>query len=236
MLAPLIAIDPGHGGRDVGAVRYDADGQVDYTEADTNLAIGLLLRDMLVSRGYRALLTRDADYRLNDAWQDVNGDGRIDVADESQARVDAISEAGADLLLSIHMNAFYAGNGTPVGDVGGVVTFYCADRQFSDESHRFALLVQRSITAMFWGLGHDARDRGVQEDLVLQVPGEPGSYLVLLGPETERIARPSAMPGVLSEAMFLTHAREGELAREPAVQRKLAEAYADAIDEFMTTR
>ena len=235
-LAPLIAIDPGHGGRDVGAVHYGANGEVDYTEADINLTIGLLLRDMLVARGYRTLLTRDADHRLNDAWEDVNGDGGVDVADELQARVDAINEAGADLLLSIHMNAYYAGNGTPVGDVGGVVTFYCADRPFSDESHRFANLVQQCIVAMLAGLGHDARDRGVQEDLVLQVPGEPGSYLVLLGPETERIARPSAMPGVLSEALFLTHVREGELAQDPGVQRKLAEAYARAIDEYMATR
>jgi len=155
--------------------------------------------------------------------------GQIDHVDESQARVDMINAAGPDLLLSVHQNAFYGSQGEPAEDVGGTVTFYCADRAFSDRNLRFAQLVQDAVVEAFRDAGHDVRDRGVEEDLVLKTPDEPGSYLILLGPKTERIVRPCQVPGALSETMFLTHRREGELARDPAILDRLALAYAKAI-------
>ena len=205
---------------------------MDFTEAEVNLEIALCLRAELETRGYRTLLTRDGDYALNREGKDVNGDGQVDFLDELQARVDMINAAKADLFLSIHQNAFYYGNGEPAEDVGGTVTFYCADREFSDRNLQFAHLVQEAAIAAFRDLGYDIYDRGVDEDLVLQVPGEPGSYLVLLGPETERIVRPSQVPGVLTETLFITHRREAELARDPVVLDRIAAAYAAAIDAY----
>lgn len=231
-LPPLVAIDPGHGGRDLGARHFDAQGHMDFTESEVNLKLALRLRDLLVARGCRVLLTRDDDTLLNPKREDVNGDGQVDHVDECQARVDMINAAKADLLLSIHQNAFYLDTGEPAEEVGGTVTFYCADRPFSERNLRFAELIQSALIEAFRSLGHEARDRGVEEDLVLKVPDEPGSYLILLGPKTERIVRPCQVPGALSETLFLTHRREAELARDPVALDRLALAYADAISAY----
>ncbi len=231
-LPPLIAIDPGHGGRDSGACHFDAEGHVDFTESEINLALARRLCDALVSRGYRVLLTREGDHSVNKDREDVNGDGRVDYLDELQARVDMINAAQADLLLSIHQNAFYLSDGQPAQDVGGTVTFYSAERPFCDHSLRFAELAQATIVQTLRGLGYNARDRGVQPDLVLVTPQEPGSHLVLLGPKSDRIVRPCQVPGILSETLFLTNDREARLLRDPAVLDALATAYADAIDAY----
>jgi len=222
--APLIAVDAGHGGTDLGARHFDARGQMDYHESTVNLELALLVRDALEAHGYRVLLVRDGDYMLNDFEEDTNGDGVIDTADDLQARIDLVNAEGADLLLSIHQNAFYYRSGADSSGVGGVITYYCAERPFGDESLRFARLVQDSLVTTFRDvLDHDVDDRGVEVDMAL------GGHLILLGPETERTARPSEMPAVLSETLFITHWREGELARDPDALRALAEAYADAV-------
>ncbi|MFO7917940.1 MAG: N-acetylmuramoyl-L-alanine amidase [Anaerolineae bacterium] len=228
----LVAIDAGHGGRDLGACRLDDEGRLDFTESEVNLDIALRIGEVLRGRGYQVLLIRDGDYLLNAEEQDVNGDGKVSPLDESQARVDLINAAGADLLLAIHQNAFALANGQPVQDVGGAVTFYCADRSFSDENLRFAELVQEAVVQAFHDVGYEIRDRGVMEDLVLEELGKPGSYLVLLGPETERIVRPCQVPGALSEPLFITHRREAELARDEAFLDHLATAYADAVCRY----
>jgi len=227
---PLIAIDPGHGGIDLGARHFDAQGHMDWNEAQVNLDMALRLRDLLVGRGYRVVLTRDGDYSIHEVGEDANGDGHHEyVVDENQARIDLINEAGADLLLSIHQNA-YEGQGAE--DVGGTVTYYCGHRPFSDRTLRFARLVQSALLETFQSLGHDVRDRGVQADLVLQTSDHPGRHIILLGPKTERIVRPCQVPGILSETLFITHQREAQLARDPAALDAIARAFADAIDAY----
>lgn len=230
--APLIAIDPGHGGRDVGAVHRDAQGRVDWRESEVNLQMALRLRDLLLARGYRVFLTREDDRALNAAGEDVNGDGITDHADELQARVDAINAVGADLLLSIHQNSFYFGPGDPAEDVGGTMTLYCRDRDFGDKNLRLARLVQAEVLRAFGNYGYAIRDRGVVADTNLEVPGSSGAYLVLLGPESERIARPSQMPGALCEVLFITNPVEAKLARDPILIARLAIAFADAVDAY----
>jgi len=228
---PLVVIDAGHGGKDLGARHFDETGHMDFYEAQVNLDLALRVRDLLTARGYRVLLTREGNYRLFDD-QDVNGDGEVNTVDESQARVDFINASGADAFLSIHQNAFEYPDGRPVGDMGGTVVYYCADRPFSDRSLLLAQAVHDEILEAFHDLGHDVRDRGVLDDYVLREKGVPGAHLILLGPKSERIVRPSEMPGVLSETLFITHDREAKLARDPVALDRLARAYADAFDAY----
>ncbi|OGO04932.1 MAG: hypothetical protein A2Y73_06825 [Chloroflexi bacterium RBG_13_56_8] len=233
-LPPLIVVDPGHGGRDLGAVHLDAEGRLDFCESEVNLALALRIRDDLLTRGFRVLLTRDGDYLLNEDRVDVNGNGWVDYVDEAQARVDLINASGAELLLSIHQNAFYWEDGESAPDVGGVVTLYNDERPFSGDSLRFARLVQESLVAAFRSLGHDVHDREIELDSELETPDLPGSRIILLGPKSERIVRPCQVPGVLSETLFLTHSREAELARDPQALDRLAVAYADAVETYFT--
>ena len=182
--------------------------------------------------GYRVLLTRERDDVLNAEGLDVNGNGSVEYLDELQARIDLANAVGAALLLSIHQNAFYWEDGTPGHDIGGTVTYYCGDRPFSGDSLRFAELVQSRIAEVFREQGYVAMERNVEDDLVLVSADEPGTHLILLGPKSERIARPSQMPGVLSETAFVTHRREAVMMRNPDVQARLAAAYADAIAAY----
>ncbi len=229
----VVVIDPGHGGYDLGARRFDDQGRMVYHESTVNLELGLLLRDELQRRGLQVVMTRDGDYSVNGEDADINGDGEFDyTVDESQARVDVANAAEADLLLSLHQNAFEYPDGSRAPDIGGSQTFYCADRPFGDDNHRFAALVHQAILTAFADLGYDMYDRGVQDDYYLITPDSTGQHLILLGPESERIMRPSQMPGALSEPLYITHEVEGEMAQDPAVLARLAQGYADAIEAF----
>jgi len=229
-LPPLIAIDPGHGGDDVGAVHLDARGRADVVESEVALDLALRLRDILLARGYRVLLTRDGDYSVHNTDADVNGDGHVNHLDEAQLRVDMVNGAEADVLLALHLNAYL---GEDDQSVAGTLTLYCADRPFTERSERLAELVQEEVLAAFDDLGYASRDRGVQDDQTLDTPDSLGEHIVVLGPESERIARPCLAPGALSEPLFLTNDREARLAADPQVRARLALAYADALEAYL---
>ncbi len=81
----LIAIDPGHGGVDPGAV-----GQKGTLEKDITLAISKKLEKIINSTsGFRAILTRDGD-------RDIALRNRVRIARDNEA----------DLFLSIHADSF----------------------------------------------------------------------------------------------------------------------------------
>ena len=82
----IVAIDPGHGGEDPGAI-----GPTGLREKDVVLAIALKLRDRLNSvPGMRAMLTRDADFFV-----------------PLHERVRKARRVQADLFVSIHADAFF---------------------------------------------------------------------------------------------------------------------------------
>jgi len=232
---PLIAVDPGHGGRDLGVRHFNENGHMDLYESEVNLALALRVAHRLRRIGYRVLLTRDGDYALNAEGLDVNGDGEVNYIDEAQARVDLINENHADLLLSIHQNGFYLPDGSQDRETGGTVTFYCADRPFSADSFRFASLVQEEIVTTLTSLGYDVQDRGVMDDIVLKEEGEPGEHLILLGPKGKRIVRPCMVPGVLSETLFITCDREAALLQQDLVLDALANAYVTAVEAYFAS-
>lgn len=230
----LVALDPGHGGVDLGARRFDDQGHMVYHESTVNLELGLLLRDELLKRGFQVVMTRDTDRAVNEDEVDVTGDGEFEYTlDETQARVDLINASGADVILSLHHNAYESTSGQGDSEVGGIQTYYCADREFAQDNYRFAQLVHAFLIAAIHEYGYDIQDRGILDDAVLVTPDSPGRHLIMLGPESERIVRPSQMPGVLSEPLFITHAEEGLLARQPEFLAALAVAYADAIEAYV---
>lgn len=230
-LPPLVVLDAGHGGRDVGA-RHFTGNHADLYESNVSLALALRTRDLMQARGLRVFLTRDGDYRVANE-QDVNADGEANALDEVQARVDLITRQDADLLLSIHQNAYEGAPGEDVSDVGGTVVYYCADRPFSDRNLALAESVHAYILTAYADLGYPIRDRGVLDDLEAQEPGKPGTHLVLLGPQTGRIVRAAELPGALSETGFITDDAEARLLADPQALDRFALAYADAISAYL---
>lgn len=80
----IIGIDPGHGGIDPGAI-----GPTGIRESDIALEISLLLADNLREHGYSVVLTRLEDEAVT-----------------LRDRVEMLNNAGCDLVLSIHINAY----------------------------------------------------------------------------------------------------------------------------------
>jgi N-acetylmuramoyl-L-alanine amidase len=93
----LVMIDPGHGGRDPGAI-----GLGGLREVDVILPIAKRVAAILESQGIRTKLTRDSDYF-------VGLDERVDLSDRLNATV----------FVSIHANSI---DGRP--DVNGLETYY----------------------------------------------------------------------------------------------------------------
>ena len=84
-----IAIDPGHGGSDPGAV---ANG---LREKDLTLAVSLALKEELESYdGVRVVMTRTTDTRPSE-----------NTSADLSSRVDMAAAADADALVSIHFNS-----------------------------------------------------------------------------------------------------------------------------------
>lgn len=92
----IVAIDPGHGGTDPGAM-----GPTGLREADAVLDVGLRLRELLVKDGIRVIMTRETD-------------STVELAD----RPKMARERGATIFVSIHANA------STRASVNGSETYY----------------------------------------------------------------------------------------------------------------
>lgn len=93
LLGKVIYIDPGHGGKDPGALYND------IYESNINLQISFQLQEVLERNGAIVYLTRYGDYDLS-----VKNAISRKKSDLSR-RVNAINKSNADMYLSIHLNA-----------------------------------------------------------------------------------------------------------------------------------
>lgn len=125
----VIAIDPGHGGIDGGAV--SADGEV--VEKDVNLAISLYLRDFLQQAGAFVIMTREDDKDLSSPEAHRMGKRK---SEDTRNRVKLINDHAPDFVVSIHLNA------VPSPRWSGAQTFYYPGRK---ESGEMAALIQDEI-------------------------------------------------------------------------------------------
>jgi len=97
----LVSIDPGHGGRDPGAVGIGG-----LQEKTIVLPVSLRVAEILRSRGVDVIMTRSDDRTL-----------------ELETRVDIANNADASIFISIHANAISLSR----PDVNGVETYYYSD-------------------------------------------------------------------------------------------------------------
>lgn len=231
-VGPLVALDPGHGGDDLGARHFKLDGNMDFYESAVNLQLALGIGAKLEARGFRVVYTRDGDYYPNREKLDLNGDGVFCDRDDLIYRNRLMNEAGADLLLSLHENGWEHPNEALVRATGGTTTYYCPDRPFAERSLRFATLVHEQVLATLRSFGHDPTDRGVLVDHELADSSSDGVHLIVLGPADKVIKEASQMPGALSEPMFMTCDAEAALMLRDDFMDALAGAYADAIEAY----
>lgn len=177
----LIAVDPGH-------PPSGASGPTGLTEAEANLGVALVLRDLLTDAGARVLMTRTSD-------------SAVDLG----ARPRLAETAGAHLLVSIHNNALpdgvnpFPNNGTSV--------FYNHPRSIP-----LAAAVQRGLIRQL-GL----RDLGIgRGDLAL--------------------VRPTWMPAILTEGLFMMVPEQEAALRSEEGRRRYARGIFDGLRAFLRDR
>lgn len=249
--ARVVCIDPGHGGWDYGFQRPWSEmtprGPA-LNESELNLGMALMLKAELEAQGITVVMTRTGGNAANVYGEDVNGDGKTifdgsdDTArkqngdwDDIQARIDTCNEAHADILVSLHVNGT---NGIP--DARGYEIYYTAApyRPFGDLSHQLADDVYRRMYTSLTNAGYTGTARGPRDDTQLEAEKyEYGSadHLLLTGPaidNPDRKLRPSEMPGIIIEPMFLSNEDDANFIANPANQKLLVDAYAAGIVDY----
>ncbi len=91
----IIAIDPGHGGNDAGAI-----GPTGVMEKNVTLKVALELQKLLKAEGATVIMTRETDTTVS-----YKGAKASDI-EELGARCEVANRAGADIFISIHADSF----------------------------------------------------------------------------------------------------------------------------------
>lgn len=216
----VIVIDPGHGGKDCGAISV---GRV--CEKVIVLNISKYLNEELKKRGYQVYMTRSKDIFIG-----------------LRERTRFANNKNADLFISIHANAISENR----EKLEGVESYFLSTARserakkvaalenkddtevmnyFSKQSFLNTLNTQRIVASnrlaidIQYGMLQAVRgkykvvDGGVRE----------GPFWVLVG---------ALMPSVLLEVGYLTHPKEGERLNQSAFQKLLALGIADGVDNY----
>jgi N-acetylmuramoyl-L-alanine amidase len=220
----VIAIDPGHGGEDPGAI-----GPSGLKEKDVVLAIALQLRERLNAKpGVRVLLTRDSDFFV-----------------PLGERVKKAERVQADLFVSIHADAFFTpeARGASVfalsqGGASSAAARWMANRENAADSvggvnvkgvkdaQVMRAMLDMSTTAQIKDsirLGDEVLSRIGKVGKLHRGQVEQASFAVLKAP---------AIPSILVETAFISNPQEEDKLRDPDYRHQLVEALFIGIDRY----
>ncbi|MBV2163304.1 MAG: N-acetylmuramoyl-L-alanine amidase, partial [Comamonas sp.] len=225
---PIVALDPGHGGEDPGAI-----GPRGTREKDVVLKIAHLVRDRInASRingnPMRAFLTRDGDFFVPLA-----------------TRVSKARRVQADLFISIHADAFTkpSANGASVFALSQKGASSTAARWLADKENQADLIgglnmgnqKDKTVQHALLDMSTTAQIRdSLQLGSVLL--GQIGSFAKLHKPKVEQagfaVLKAPDIPSVLIETAFISNPDEELRLRNPAYQAKLADAIMQGIRQY----
>lgn len=216
----LIVIDPGHGGKEQGAV-----GPTGIKEKDICLAIAKELEKLINESGLRAILTRSRDCN-------ISLEERTAIANRYQA----------DLFISIHANA------SPRPSTRGIETYFLSLEASDDEARMVAVLENKAfgfegkaieelgdLEFILWDMAQtEYLEESSQLAELIQV------YLVQFLNSEDRGVKQApfyvlmgvAMPAVLVEVGFISNPLEGERLSSGYIQEKTARALLKGILSF----
>ncbi|MGE0542698.1 MAG: N-acetylmuramoyl-L-alanine amidase [Dehalococcoidia bacterium] len=226
-----IVLDPGHGAEEIGAASAIA-GMPNLAEKDSNLAFSWRLRALLESDGYRVVMTRETDSRAFGYVRPENpspGPGGLTPARaDLQARVDFANQSEADLFLSVHSND----SGSL--EENGVEVWYCGDREAGDRNGIWAQIVLEDVLDHLRGYGYRANNRGTKEDRFFRVRNGRNFHIFVLGPPNPDSHHPRAtmMPAALVENLFMRHARDQYVLRDPDAREAIAQGMRRAVHHY----
>lgn len=121
-----IVVDPGHGGKDTGAI-----GATGSYEKNNTLPTALFLTDLLRQAGAKVILTRSSDSA-------PSGSNYTELKD-LQTRVEIANQNKADFYVSIHNDSF----SNP--EAGGITTYISDDNPQTVKAKSLATAVQQEV-------------------------------------------------------------------------------------------
>ena len=223
----IVALDPGHGGEDPGAI-----GPAGTREKDVVLRVAHMLRDRINAttvggNPMRAYLTRDGDYFVPLA-----------------TRVQKARRVQADLFVSIHADAF------TVPTARGASVFALSQGGASSTAARW-LANKENQADLVGGINVQSKDRQVQRALLdmsttaqindslklgTVLLGEIGNVGRLHKPRVEQagfaVLKAPDIPSVLVETAFISNPEEEQRLRSSTYQEKLADALMRGIVRY----
>lgn len=223
----VVALDPGHGGEDPGAI-----GPKGTREKDVVLRIAQMLRKRINATKIngspmRAFMTRDADFFV-----------------PLNTRVEKARRVQADLFISIHADAFTKPSAR------GASVFALSQRGASSAAAKW-LADKENKADLVGGLNVGTKDAGVQRMMLdmsttaqindsLKLGGallrQIGGFAKLHKPRVEQagfaVLKAPDIPSVLIETAFISNPEEEKKLRTAAYQEKLAEAIMKGIREY----
>lgn len=219
----IVAIDPGHGGEDPGAI-----GPTGLREKDVVLSIARQLRDTLnAQRGMRVMLTRDGDHFV-----------------PLHERVRKARRVQADLFVSIHADAFFR------PEARGASVFALSDRGATSTAARW-MAERENAADVVGGVNVAVADAQVMRTLLdmstsaqikdslklgRAVLGHIGKVGRLHKPAVEQagfaVLKAPDIPSILVETAFISNPEEEAKLRDRNYQRQLVQAIAKGISQY----
>lgn len=219
----LIAIDPGHGGEDPGAI-----GPAGTFEKDIVLAISRRLAEVIdATEGYQALLIRDGDFYV-----------------PHRRRFEMARQARADLFVSVHADAF------PDRSVRGSSVYVLSERGATSEAARY-LAAAHDESDLIGGVPISDKDemlksvlldlsQGATQEMSFHAADSVLGALARVGKTHKRgvekanfaVLRSPDVPSMLVETAFISNPEEERRLNDPNHQRSLAQAIFQGIDSY----
>lgn len=216
-----VILDPGHGGRDPGAIGYGG-----IREKDVNLQIAYRIYQVLRARGVHVIFTRTRD-----------------TFPSLQQRADLANRTPNSIFVSIHANA--VGN----SQANGIETFVLSNRisdadrarkassQYQLKSGNGDWLSDSGQTARMERISQVARDQS--DDLAQFVHGQ---LVYASGQSNRGIQRKNLhvlrenffSPAILVEVGFLTHPATARILRSTPHRNRMADGIAQGILQYLS--
>nr|VFK10692.1 MAG: N-acetylmuramoyl-L-alanine amidase [Candidatus Kentron sp. LPFa] len=220
----VVAIDPGHGGEDPGAL-----GRLGTKEKDVVLAIGRKLKALLNrKRGIRAILVRDGDYYIS-----------------LKKRMQIARNRKADLFVSIHADAFR----NPL--VYGSSVYVLSQRGASSEAAKW-LADKENSADLVGGVSLDDKDdllasvlldlsQTATLDASINLGAEVLGELKKLGKTHKKrvqragfvVLKSPDIPSILVETAFISNPDEERRLRSRRHQQRVARAILTGISRYL---
>lgn len=219
-----VIIDPGHGGKDPGAI-----GHKGLKEKAVALALGRALKKSVEKKlGIEAVLTRQDDTFLS--------------LDERTAKAEALR---GDLFVSLHLNS------NPNRRASGIETYSlnftydtydeearrvaARENQVSEEKLGDVEFILQDLMRTEWINESAILARLIQKSMIRSVRAAAADTHDLGSKRAPFYVLKASMPSVLVEASFITNPTEAKRVQTARYQEKVADGIAEGIRQYMDT-